>query len=58
MKLLEGGTPPLQNEDWFFIIKLLEGGTPPLQNEDVFFYVLIIRLRAGNTSTLQNTSLT
>ena len=39
IKLLEGDTPPLQNEDWFlyaFIIRLLEGNTSILQNEDWF----------------------
>ena len=37
IKLLEGDTPPLQNEDWFlyaFIIRLLEGKTSILQNDD------------------------
>ena len=37
IKLLEGDTPPLQNEDWFFyafIIRLLEGKTSILQNGD------------------------
>ena len=35
IKLLEGDTPPLQNEDWFlypFIIRLLEGKTSILQS--------------------------
>ena len=37
IKLLEGDTPPLQNEDLFlyaFIIRLLEGKTSILQNDD------------------------
>ena len=36
IKLLEGDTPPLQNEDWFlnaFIIRLLEGKISILQND-------------------------
>ena len=48
IKLLEGDTPPLQNEDWFlyvFIIRLLEGNTsegqlPLLQNEIGFLHVV------------------
>ena len=48
IKLLEGDTPPLQNEDWLlyvFIIRLLEGNTsegqlPLLQNEIGFLHVV------------------
>ena len=47
IKLLEGDTLPLQNEDWFFyafLIRLLEGKASILQNDDSHHLLHITRL--------------
>ena len=57
IKLFEGDTPPLQNEDWFynlhvFIIRLLEGNTSTLQNTLLTCFNML--LSEGQLALLQN----
>ena len=53
MRLLEGETPLLQHEDWFYH-QITERGHPTTTKWRLVLYDFIIILLEGNTSTLRN----